>query len=169
MVTQKALDINRLKRTAQDAVHFLDNVIEINKYPLSQIEKASKGTRKIGLGVMGFADLLIKMGIPYDSEEAVAQAERIMSTIQEASREASAELAKRRGNFSYYKGSIFDNPDTPFVRNATTTTIAPTGTISIIAGTSSGIEPLFAIAHVRHVLDGESLPEMNPLFIMTSD
>lgn len=165
MVTKKTLDINRLKRTAQDAVHFLDNVIEINKYPLSRIEKASKGTRKIGLGVMGFADLLIKMGIPYDSEEAVAQAERVMSTIQESSREASAALAKRRGNFSYYKGSLFDNPDTPFVRNATTTTIAPTGTISIIAGTSSGIEPLFAIAHVRHVLDGESLPEMNPLFI----
>ncbi|MFC1816298.1 adenosylcobalamin-dependent ribonucleoside-diphosphate reductase, partial [Thermodesulfobacteriota bacterium] len=165
MVTRKELNLNRLKRTVRDAVHFLDNVIEINKYPLARIEKKSKGTRKIGLGVMGFADMLIKMGIPYDSDEAVAQAELVMSTILLESRKASIELAKKLGNFPDYKGSVFDSPATPNMRNATTTTIAPTGTISIIAGTSSGIEPIFAVAHVRHVLDGELLPEMHSLFI----
>ena len=165
MLTRKELDMNRLKRTVHDAVHFLDNVIDVNKYPLSQIEKMSKGTRKIGLGVMGFADMLIKMELPYDSDEAVSQAEKIMSFITRESKIASAMLAKKRGNFPYYKESVFNDGSTPFMRNASTTTIAPTGTISIIAGTSSGIEPLFAIAHDRHILDGKSFPEMNPLFV----
>jgi ribonucleoside-diphosphate reductase alpha chain len=114
---------------------------------------------------MGFADMLIKMGIPYDSEKAVAQAEKIMSFISHESRKASANLAKKRGNFPFYKGSIFDNDSTPYMRNATTTTIAPTGTISIIADTSSGIEPIFAVAHQRHVLDGKTLYETHPLFV----
>ncbi|MDL2122488.1 MAG: vitamin B12-dependent ribonucleotide reductase [Deltaproteobacteria bacterium] len=165
MVTKNTVNKKRLKKTVHSAVHFLDNVIDANKYPLSRIEKMSKGTRKIGLGVMGFADMLIKLGIPYDSGEAVLQAEDIMSFISQESREASAALAEKRGNFSYYKESAFDNPSTPYMRNATTTTIAPTGTISIIAGTSSGIEPVFAVAYVRRVLDGKSLHEMHPLFI----
>lgn len=165
MVTGNTVNKKRLKKTVHLAVHFLDNVIEVNKYPLLCIEKISKGTRKIGLGVMGFADMLIKMGIPYDSDEAVLQAEDIMALISQESREASADLAEKRGNFPYYKESAFDNTSTPYMRNATTTTIAPTGTISIIAGTSSGIEPVFAVAYTRRVLDGKSLPEMHPIFI----
>jgi len=165
MVTKDALNINRLKRTISAAVHFLDNVIEVNKYPLARIEKMSKQTRKIGVGVMGFADMLIKLKIPYDSDEAVAQAEKIMSLIRQEARNASALLAKKRGNFPAYKKSVFDNPLTPFMRNATTTTIAPTGTISIIADTSSGIEPVFAVAYERRVLDGKTLFEMHPLFV----
>jgi ribonucleoside-diphosphate reductase alpha chain len=165
MITRNVLNLNRLRKTVHDAVHFLDNVIEVNKYPLARIEKMSKGTRKIGLGVMGFAEMLIKMGIPYDSEEALLQAEKVMSFILRESRLASALLAKKRGNFTYYKGSVFDDPSTPYMRNASTTTIAPTGTISIISGTSSGIEPLFAVAHMKRILNGESLPEINSLFI----
>jgi ribonucleoside-diphosphate reductase alpha chain len=149
----------------RQAVHFLDNVVEINRYPLPEIERMSKQTRKIGLGVMGFADMLIQMGLPYDSDAAVMQAEAVMAHIRSEARKASAWLARQRGNFPAYSGSIHDRPASPHVRNATTTTIAPAGTISIIAGTSSGVEPLFAVAHYRRALEGRSLYEMHPLFV----
>ena len=164
MIRDGKLDQARLKHTIQTAIHFLDNVIEINKYPLRRIEMASKETRKIGLGVMGFADMLIRLGIPYDSKRAVQKAEQVMGFILREARRASSQLAKRRKNFPAYEGSIFNNPKTPYMRNATVTTVAPTGTISIIAGCSSGVEPIFAVAFERRVLDGETLFEMHPLF-----
>jgi ribonucleoside-diphosphate reductase alpha chain len=169
MVKDRAIDFSKLKEVVHNAVHFLDNVLEINKYPLRIIEEMSKKNRKIGLGVMGFADMLIRMNIAFNSEKAVEQAERIMSFIQEESKAASAALARTRGNFPAYKNSIFDSQSTPYMRNATTTTIAPTGSISIIAGTSSGIEPLFAIAHMRRIFEGETLFEMHPIFLQMAN
>ncbi|MDL1973872.1 MAG: vitamin B12-dependent ribonucleotide reductase [Deltaproteobacteria bacterium] len=164
MVTGGELNRSRLKQTVRAAVHFLDNVIEINKYPLKEIEEMSRCTRKIGLGVMGFADMLILLGIPYDSERCVRTGEDVMTLISETAREASAELGEKRGNFPGFKGSAYDHPETPYMRNATTTTIAPTGTISIIANCSSGVEPLFAVSYVRKVLDGDELVEIHPFF-----
>ncbi len=164
MISDGNLNRTKLRQSIQSAVHLLDNVIEINKYPLRRIEAVSKKTRKIGLGVMGFADMLIELGIPYDSKRAVQKAEQVMAFVLREARKASGELAKKRGNFPAYEGSIFDNPKTPHMRNATVTTVAPTGTISIIAGCSSGVEPIFAVAYERMVLDGEALFEMHPLF-----
>ena len=154
-----------LKQTVELAVRFLDNVVEVNKYPTPEIDAATRDTRKIGLGVMGFADLLFKLSVAYDSEEALQLADQIGSFIQETGWAASERLAEARGTFPAWKGSIWDTEygGRP-MRNAHVVTIAPTGTISIIAGCSSGIEPLFSLAFTRQVLGGKRLVEVNPAF-----
>ena len=159
------MDWDRLKKTVRLAVRFLDNVVDANVYTLPEIEKITKGNRKIGLGVMGFADLLIKMGIKYDAEEGLQTAEKLMKFINNEGKRMSMELGEEKGSFPNFKGSIGEK-QFKTLRNATVTTIAPTGTISIIAGCSQGIEPLFAIAYVRDVAEslGRSLVEVNSLF-----
>ena len=158
-----SVDWDGLRETVHTAVRFLDNVIEMNNYPLPEIDEMSRGNRRVGLGVMGFADLLIKLGVTYDSEEGLAFAERVMKFVDDEAWEASRSLAEERGVMPHYEGSRHEARGDR-VRNATVTTIAPTGTISIIAGCSGGIEPLFAVAFMRRQADME-MPDVNPEFV----
>ncbi len=155
------VDWDRLKKTVRTAVHFLDNVIDVNKYPLEEIDKTTRATRKIGLGVMGWADLLLTLGIPYNSDEAVELADKVMACITETGREASRELAKTRGAFPLFDESIYKDGEP--LRNATVTTIAPTGTLSMLAGCSSGVEPVFAYVFIRNIMDGTEMVEVSPV------
>ncbi|MGQ9508178.1 MAG: adenosylcobalamin-dependent ribonucleoside-diphosphate reductase [Thermodesulfobacteriota bacterium] len=159
------LDFEKLKRRVREAIHFLDNVIDMNQYPLPQIKQMAMGNRKVGLGVMGLAHLFIRMGIVYSSQKALEVAKGLMSFIQYEAREASAQLAEKRGVFLNFKGSIYDRPGGMRLRNATLTTIAPTGTLSLIANCSSGIEPLFSISYTRRALEDMEIQIIDPLFI----
>ncbi|MDO8603200.1 MAG: vitamin B12-dependent ribonucleotide reductase [Candidatus Omnitrophota bacterium] len=161
---KKQVDWDALRELVHTGVHFLDNVIDMNKFPLEEIGKMTRTNRKIGLGVMGWADMLIKLEIPYNSEEAVQLGEKIMKFIFDESRVKSLELAKKRGSFPSFKESKFPEEGLKELRNATLTTIAPTGTISIISNSSSGIEPLFALSYYRNVMDNDKLIEVNSLF-----
>ncbi len=160
------VDYARLRRVVRSAVHFLDNVVDASRFPLPQIDALVKTTRKIGLGVMGFADLLYLLGVPYNSDRALQVAESVAKFIDEESKQMSHELALERGSFPAFPESRYaaERP----LRNATTTTVAPTGTLSILAGVSSGIEPLFALAYTRTVMDNDRLPEVNPAFEQTA-
>jgi len=164
IVKDEKIDYKRLERVIRSTMHFLDNVIDMSKFPLPEIEKMVRGNRKIGLGVMGFADMLIQLNIPYNSDEAVETGEHLMKFISEKARDKSRDIAKEKGPFPNFELSIFAERGDPIQRNATLTTIAPTGTISIIANTSSGIEPHFAIAYIRNVMDNTELMEVNPYF-----
>jgi ribonucleoside-diphosphate reductase alpha chain len=159
------VDFDKLRMTVRQAVHFLDNVIDMNQYPLPQISQMAKGNRKIGLGVMGLAHFFIRLGVSYHSPKALEVIKGLMSFIQYQARERSAELAERRGVFPNFKGSIYDKPGGMRVRNATLTTIAPTGTLSLLANCSSGIEPLFAIQYTRRALEDMEFQITDPLFI----
>ena len=162
------IDYAKLRQTVKLGVRFLDDVIDVNKFPLPQIEKMTKATRKIGLGVMGFADMLLKLRIAYNSDKALEVAENIMRLVSEEATKESVKLGEERGLFPAFKGSIYDTDGGLKPRNSARTTIAPTGTLSIIAGCSSGIEPLFALSYTRHILDGQQLIEVNPYFEETA-
>lgn len=162
-VLEPDLDWNRLKKTIRLAVRFLDNVLDISKFPLEQVHATAQNTRRIGLGVMGFADTLIKLKIAYNSDEGIALGEKIMRFVHTEATKASEELAKERGNFPEYPGSIYEQNGQKYMRNGTITTVAPTGTTSIFAGVSSGIEPLYAISFVRNQA-GLTMIDVNPFF-----
>ena len=164
MVNGDDVDWEKLGRVVKAAVHFLDNVIDVNKYPMPKIEKMTKANRKIGLGVMGFADMLIQLGTSYDSEEALTLGKKVMKFIDEETKKESIKLGQKRGSFRDFGESVWKNKGFKTLRNAAMTTIAPTGSISIIGGCSSGIEPLFAVAFVRNVMSGTRLLEVQPLF-----
>ncbi len=160
----EGINWDSLRETVHLSVRFLDNVIDASKYPLKQIDEMVKTNRKIGLGVMGWADLLYQLGVPYRSQEAVDLAEKLMLFVRDEARSASKKLAAKRGPFPSYPDSTFDKKNLGPYRHATTTTIAPTGTLSIIAGCSSGVEPLFALSFVRNVMDNDKLTETNEFF-----
>lgn len=163
MITNGELNWKKLRQTTRLAVHFLDNVIDANNYPLKETEDITKAHRKIGLGVMGFADLLFLLKIPYESTEALQLGSRLIKFIAKEAQEKSVELGKERGSFKNFHQSTWQKKY-PAMRNATCITIAPTGTISIIARCSSGIEPVFALAFIRRVMEGKQLPEINEIF-----
>jgi ribonucleoside-diphosphate reductase alpha chain len=162
--SEPAIDWRKLRTTVRTAVRFLDDVIEVNKYPLPDIERITRGTRKIGLGVMGFAEMLIRLELSYDSDAAVELARELAGVIAEEARQTSQQLAEERGAFPHWPGSVYEAQHVN-IRNATCLAIAPTGTLSILAGTSASIEPLFALAYRRtHVLEGQTLVDVNPIF-----
>ena len=156
-----AVDYGLLRDTVRQAIHFLDNVIDVNNYPLEQIGAVTRATRKIGLGVMGFADMLLYLGVPYNSDEGVALAEKLMAFINAEGHAASTALAAQRGAFPLFAESIYKDGD--LLRNGTVTTIAPTGTLSMIGGCSSGVEPVFAYVYIRNIMDGTEMLEVNPV------
>jgi ribonucleoside-diphosphate reductase alpha chain len=162
-------DFEKIRKTVRHAVHFLDNVIDMNQYPLPQIAQMAKGNRKIGLGVMGLAHFFIRLGIPYNSPKALEVARGLMSFIQHQARERSMELGEERGVFPNFLGSIYSRNGGMRLRNATVTTIAPTGTLSLIANCSSGIEPLFAIQYIRRALEGMEFQMTDPLFLQLGE
>ncbi|MHC1589411.1 MAG: adenosylcobalamin-dependent ribonucleoside-diphosphate reductase, partial [Candidatus Hecatellaceae archaeon] len=166
MVRPERGDFNwdKLREAVRGSIHFLDNVIDMNSFPLPQTAEMTKANRKVGLGVMGWAESLLRLWIPYNSEEALKLAEKVMSFISKEARQMSAELAEERGVFPNFDESVWPSRGFHALRNATTTTIAPTGTISILAGVTSGIEPLFAVTFVRNVLEGTKLLEVNQTF-----